>query len=225
MHDLIAYGHAGLRLLADIDLIAIDGVGWIIAPGHNQAYNLLALGLLDINRDFQGWRDFALDLGPEDGDGLFGVVNALGRRLGIGADPDVNGAAISVGEGHHVGDDGIKTPASASHFLVEGLDNAGPLLSRCSDIVEGSTLSPIGPGEGEIVAKEDLAQGFEADLWQQHLGDPVSHAQGLFVLGIAGQAVAVGALDAAHGAGVLWFGAVKEGSGCAPALALQVRYL
>ena len=203
IHDLVPHRQIGLRLATHVDLIVVNGVGRIAAPGHHHPHHLHPLRLIHVHRNLKGRRDAALNLCLERFDHPRGIAHPGRLLLDAGADADVDGAAVGIGEGTDVGQNGIKPPAPTSVADVEVLHNRGPFLPRRPDVIHRRFCCAVRPRAGKVVAQKCLPQRGETDLGQKHLRHPIPHAQMLGIPGIAGEAMDIGALNAMHTARIL----------------------
>ena len=225
IHDLVPHRQIGLRLATHIDLIVVNGVGRIAAPRHRHPHHLHPLRLIHIHRDLKGRRDAALNLRLERFDYPRGIAHPGRLLLRAGADADVDGAAIGIGEGTDVRQNGMQSPAPAGVADVEILHNRGPFLPRRPDVIHWRFGCAVGPRARKVVAQKCLPQRGETDLGQKHLRHPIPYAQMLGIPGIAGKAVGIGALNAMHTARILRARTVEEARRRAPSPLLKVGHL
>ena len=128
----------------------------------------------DTERGADPVADLFLELGERgstSGTPTTGFLESVG-------DADVQRAAVGVGQGAHVGDDGIALAAAHGHAFVEILDDVGAFFLGGADEVEGRLgRSRCGRVRAKSLLSEELAQRFEAELRQQHVGCAVADAQ------------------------------------------------
>jgi hypothetical protein len=118
----------------------------------------------------------------------------------------------------------MATTSLFGHAFVERLDDAGTFFAGSLHMVKRRFGRTVGPGPGKVLAQEHGLDRLKVQLRQQDLGDTLAPAQPILLLGMAAQAVSVGALDAMHPAGILGLAPAEKVGGRPATTFLQVRH-